>query len=446
MKKALVFLVGGCVLWSVPLLAGEYLMNDTRGTVFGLRVVFAEPVEITGFGDVLLSVEPPGESSEFIFSGGELEAWGGHWMNWEPSGVPISSHEWIVARTEAADQPTKPIDHLSSTPNVYLYVPKISYTPQEMRCLDCKTFAIAAVMSYYGVDVPFTEFCREVGEPPGAVFAGVEHFRRLIRFVESKGFVFEARFWAADRILEEVKAGRPVIASHWFIDGNEPGIVKGFNDSHLWVWGVQEYIAQRSKDSLYTHAEFQALLQNRDSSMGDVPYLFDGPVNCFLVYKPSVTPSSNPYPITDVHYAERGSQERGGPGAVQELNLAGDGTMSWSTPLSSGEAVAVSFSVLDESYITGSGIDASVRFAIRFYPGSSTAGTVIIGPVESDKRIWSFPPSFYIFEEVTVSVTKVGEAWCGEVAIRPNAEVESINVIGKASDGAPFFGYRVSVP
>lgn len=444
MKKLGLLLVVS-VIFSLSAFAGEYLMNDTGGTVFGLRVVFSEAVEITGFGDVLLSVEPPGESSEFVFSGGELEAWGGHWMNWEPSDVPISSHEWIVARTETADQSPKAIDQLSSTPDIYLYVPKISFTPQEHRCLDCKTFAIVAVMNYYGVDVPFTDICREVGEPPGATFADIDFFRRLIQFVESKGFLVEAHYWTVDRILEELAAGHPVIASHRFVDSLEPGIVKGFTGTHLWVWGVSEYIQQRSKDSVYTHAEFQALLEKRNSGtgmMGCVPSLFEGPVNCIVVYKPSVTPSSNRYPITSMYYSERGSQDGGGPGAVQELNLAGDGTMSWSTPLSSGEVVTISFSVLDESYITGSGSATSARFAVRFFPGSSTAGTVIDGIAESEKRIW--PNAYgYIFEEITVSVTKCGTAWCGQVAVKPNAEVESLYVLGK--DGA-FFGYKVSVP
>ena len=443
--KTLVLLAVGLMFCSACALAGEYLMNDTGGTVFGLRVVFAEPVKITEFGDVLLSIEPSGESSEFVFSGGELEAWGGHWMNWDPSGVLISSHEWIVVRTETADQPAKPIDQLSGTPDTYLYVPKISYTSQEHRCLDCKVFAIVAVMSYYGVDVPFTDICREVGEPPGAVFADVDHFRRLIQFVETKGFLVEAHYWTVDRILEEVEAGRPVIASHLFVDSLEPGIVKGFNDSHLWVWGVSEYIQQRSKDSVYTHAEFQSLLENRNPGkgmMGYVPSLFKGPVNCIIVYKPSVTPSSRPYPFTAMYYSERGSQGGGRPGAVRELNLAGDGTMSWATPLSSGEVVPVSFSVLDESYITGRDGAASVRFAVRFFPGSSTAGTVITSAAESEKRIW--PNAYgYIFEEITVPVRRCGTAWCGQVEIRPTTEVESINVLGK--DGA-FFGYRVDVP
>lgn len=96
MKTALILLASACVLWSLPILAGEYLMNDAGRPVLGLRVVFAEPVEITGFGDVLLSVEPSGESSEFVFSGGEVDTWGGHWVSWEPVSAKLISHEWLA--------------------------------------------------------------------------------------------------------------------------------------------------------------------------------------------------------------------------------------------------------------------------------------------------------------------------------------------------------------
>jgi len=74
--------------------AGEYLMNDTGETVTALRVVFSEPIRISSFGDVLLSVNPLGESIEFTFSGGELEAWGGHWLNWEPASAMIIDYHW----------------------------------------------------------------------------------------------------------------------------------------------------------------------------------------------------------------------------------------------------------------------------------------------------------------------------------------------------------------
>jgi hypothetical protein len=43
MKKT-ALLVIGLVLLSIPSLAGEYLVNDTGEMVYGLRVVFSEPV------------------------------------------------------------------------------------------------------------------------------------------------------------------------------------------------------------------------------------------------------------------------------------------------------------------------------------------------------------------------------------------------------------------
>jgi len=94
--KSVGLLLVGLLCVSVMVHAGEFLMNDTGESVFGLHVVFSEPVRITAFGDVLTSVAPPsGESSEFTFSGGVLEAWGGHWFNWEPATVTLETHWWL---------------------------------------------------------------------------------------------------------------------------------------------------------------------------------------------------------------------------------------------------------------------------------------------------------------------------------------------------------------
>ncbi len=95
MKKLGLLLVVS-VIFSLSAFAGEYLMNDTGDTVYGLRVVFSEAVSLTGFGDTLMSVQPTGESTEFTFSGGALEAWGGHWFNWEPVSAMLVSHEWLA--------------------------------------------------------------------------------------------------------------------------------------------------------------------------------------------------------------------------------------------------------------------------------------------------------------------------------------------------------------
>lgn len=94
MKRALalVVIVG---LWSLPLAAGEFLMNDSGETATALRVTFSQPVTITGFGDTLMDVSPPTESLEFTFSGGQVETWGSHWLNWEPESASLLSIEWL---------------------------------------------------------------------------------------------------------------------------------------------------------------------------------------------------------------------------------------------------------------------------------------------------------------------------------------------------------------
>lgn len=84
------------VLVAVPVVAGTYLMNDTGQTVYGLQVTFSEAVTITGYGDVLMRVEPTGESRTFTFSGGRLEGWAGHWLSWEPASAKLVSHEWLM--------------------------------------------------------------------------------------------------------------------------------------------------------------------------------------------------------------------------------------------------------------------------------------------------------------------------------------------------------------
>jgi len=105
--------------------AGDYLMNDTDDVITGLRVVFSEPVTITGYGDVLIAVEPQGESTEFVFSGGEVDAWGGQWLNWEPGSATIITHEWLREdETERALSQTD--DTLGPTPG---YDPKRTETP-----------------------------------------------------------------------------------------------------------------------------------------------------------------------------------------------------------------------------------------------------------------------------------------------------------------------------
>jgi len=92
MKRAALLLVGLlCV--SVAVYAGEVITNDSGEDATGLRVVFSTPVLITDFGDILTSVDPQMLAFEFVFSGGTVEPWGSHWMNWALATASIIEHE-----------------------------------------------------------------------------------------------------------------------------------------------------------------------------------------------------------------------------------------------------------------------------------------------------------------------------------------------------------------
>ena len=78
---------------AVSVFAGEYLISEDQ--VLGLRVVFSEPVTITAYGDVFTTVKPQGEATEFVFSGGVLSPWVGHWLNWEPLSAELERSQWL---------------------------------------------------------------------------------------------------------------------------------------------------------------------------------------------------------------------------------------------------------------------------------------------------------------------------------------------------------------
>lgn len=98
MRKASILLAVVLML-SLIGICGEYLMNNTGETIAGLRLIFSEPVTITGFGDILMTVEPLNESTEFVFSGGGVDTWGGHWVSWEPVSAVLVSHEWLATQS-----------------------------------------------------------------------------------------------------------------------------------------------------------------------------------------------------------------------------------------------------------------------------------------------------------------------------------------------------------
>jgi len=112
MKKIGTLFVGFLFL-TFAVLAGEVITNDTGEDAMGLHVTFSSPVLITAFGDILTSVDPQMLAFEFVFSGGVVEPWGSHWMNWAPTTAQIISSEWLTGSEFApANLPvSQTIDH-----------------------------------------------------------------------------------------------------------------------------------------------------------------------------------------------------------------------------------------------------------------------------------------------------------------------------------------------
>ena len=97
-------------LVSLSVAAGGCFMNDTGTTAYGLRVEFSEPVTVTGFGDLLTTIKPLGESTTFVFSGGAVPPWGDHWMIWEPGSAAVLRGEWLTEEPVALDKDSVPQD------------------------------------------------------------------------------------------------------------------------------------------------------------------------------------------------------------------------------------------------------------------------------------------------------------------------------------------------
>jgi len=128
MKRGLV-LIAVLSLWSLPLAAGEFLMNDSGETATALRVMFSEPVVITSFGETLMDVSPSGESDVLIFTGGEVEAWGGQWLNWQPTSAELVSAEWLASGWDLPEDATAEdfdyevtLDNISATVRISRHI------------------------------------------------------------------------------------------------------------------------------------------------------------------------------------------------------------------------------------------------------------------------------------------------------------------------------------
>jgi len=89
----------GCILLLAALsyaaAAGTFLTNDSGDAATALRVTFDTPVVLAGYGDTLNVVDTEGPATAFTFSGGTLEAWGSHWITWDPADAAVTEVSWI---------------------------------------------------------------------------------------------------------------------------------------------------------------------------------------------------------------------------------------------------------------------------------------------------------------------------------------------------------------
>lgn len=96
--------------------------NSSSGSVTGIRVVFSVSVRIASYDKAVFpNQDPTTESSEFTFSGGELQPGGKFKLSWTNEEASIESHEWLGG-AGASGSPKYPtafgIDY--SQPQLYL--------------------------------------------------------------------------------------------------------------------------------------------------------------------------------------------------------------------------------------------------------------------------------------------------------------------------------------
>ena len=90
---------------SLVSLAGAIYTNDTGEAAYGFRVAFESPVTITGHAGALPVQDPEGEAVVFTFSGGEVPPGGSFWLSWRPSGVRVTSFEWLTSPGQRLREP-----------------------------------------------------------------------------------------------------------------------------------------------------------------------------------------------------------------------------------------------------------------------------------------------------------------------------------------------------
>ncbi len=122
-----VFLLAGAmalvsVLGVLALGASQTFTNNTSGPVTGIQVVFSGSVRIASYDKAVFPTQSPAaESSEFTFSGGELQPGGKFKLSWANEDATVESYAWVggSSGSGALQYPTAfGIDY--SQPELYL--------------------------------------------------------------------------------------------------------------------------------------------------------------------------------------------------------------------------------------------------------------------------------------------------------------------------------------
>jgi len=72
------------------------LFNDTGVGVYGLRVVFDNPVTIVRMGDRFANWTSEKDGTIVLFSEGKITIWGDFYFFWEPADVRLVSYQWLL--------------------------------------------------------------------------------------------------------------------------------------------------------------------------------------------------------------------------------------------------------------------------------------------------------------------------------------------------------------
>jgi hypothetical protein len=90
------------ILSGVALGASRTFTNDTNEPATGIRVVFSAEIRITSYEKTVFPIQSPKTiSSEFSFSGGELQPGGRFKISWDDDDAAVESFEWTRAKASS---------------------------------------------------------------------------------------------------------------------------------------------------------------------------------------------------------------------------------------------------------------------------------------------------------------------------------------------------------